>query len=77
MLPDWANEIIRKGFSDQTEMSLYNGDVIAVCANEIGALQISNRYNYSTVPVMRNSHGLVLAGRQNITPVDFMQLLRD
>ncbi len=40
----WANEIIRKGFSTQTEIYLYNADVIAICANEIGALQIPNRY---------------------------------
>ena len=40
----WANIITRKGFSIQTEISLYNTDMIAVCTNEIGALQISNRY---------------------------------
>ena len=55
----WANEIIRKGFSVQTEISLYNADVIAVCANKIGALQISNRHGSLQISDLSNFTQLV------------------
>ena len=52
-----AYEIIRKGFSVQTEISLHNANVIAVWANEIGALQISNRhYMNMTDPSSKKFH---------------------
>ncbi len=40
-------EVIKNDFSFGPRISPYNADVIAVWANEIGPLQISNRYDLS------------------------------
>jgi hypothetical protein len=47
------------GFIVQIEISLYNADVIAVCANKIGALQISNRHGALQIPNLSNFTQLV------------------
>ena len=40
-------EVIKSDFTYSSRISSYNSDVIAVWANEIGPLQISNRYDLS------------------------------